>query len=93
MPEDVETVLRREELLPSGVECKELESSTFSMSIPGQMAPARVTASPAIFDDHFESHQLVLLDSPICRKMIELSGAESVIAAPDAVFSQIVGKD
>lgn len=75
-PEDVAAVLRRGDLLPPGVESQELEPDTFSLCVPGQSEPIRVTASPVIFDDHFESHQLVLPDSPVCRKFFDLSGIE-----------------
>jgi len=74
-PEDVRAVLRRQDLLPAGVECNELEPSTFSLRVPGQPEPARVTASPSIFDEHFESHQMLLHDSPIFRKLVEVSNA------------------
>ena len=36
LPLQVEEVLRREDLLPFGVECEELEPSTFKMRLPGQ---------------------------------------------------------
>ncbi|HOK47384.1 MAG TPA: helicase-related protein, partial [Bryobacteraceae bacterium] len=75
-PEDVAAVLRRGDLLPPGVESQELEPDTFSLCVPGQSEPIRVTASPVIFDDHFESHQLALPDSPVCRKFFDLSGIE-----------------
>jgi len=67
LPEDVDEVLHREDLLPPGVECKELEPSTYAIRLPGQAEPARITTRPKIFDEHFESHQLLLPDSPLFR--------------------------
>jgi hypothetical protein len=35
----------------------------------------QITTRPAIFDDHFESHQLLLPDSPLFRAMVGPGGA------------------
>ncbi len=83
LPSQVEEVLRREELLPSGVECHELEPSTFKMRLPGQAEWSRVTASPEMFDEHFESHQMALHDSPVFRCLIECAGIEADDQAAD----------
>jgi SNF2 family DNA or RNA helicase len=82
-PADVNRVLSDENLLPSGTICKELEPRTFSISLPGATGSARVTADPAIFDDHFESHQLVLPDGPLFRQIASAGDAadEAAIAA------------
>jgi len=37
--------------------------------LPGEKSSARITADPAIFDDHFESHQLLLPDGPLFRRV------------------------
>jgi hypothetical protein len=72
-PEQIDAVLANPALLPPGVECSPLEPQTYSLQLPGQKDKARVTASPAIFDDHFESHQMVAPDSPVFRKLVELA--------------------
>ena len=82
-PEDVAEVLRREDLLPDGVECKELEPGTFSLRVPGQPEAIRVTPSPGIFDDHFESHQMVAHDSPSFRRLIALLPPDALEMFPD----------
>ena len=81
-PSHVERVLRRGELLPPGVECQELEPSSFKMRLPGQAEWSRVTASPEMFDEHFESHQMVLHGSPVFGKLVACSGID-----PDAETS------
>jgi SNF2 family DNA or RNA helicase len=74
-PEDMDAILRRPELLPPGAECQELEPCTYALRLPGAAESARVTTSPRIFDDHFESHQLLLPDSPLFRKLVSISGS------------------
>ena len=64
-PSDMDMLLRDEHLIPPGVECQELDPSTYAMRIPGHMEKARVTTSPRIFDEHFESHQLFLPEGPL----------------------------
>lgn len=73
-PEDLDRVLLREDLLPLGVECEPLDPGTYSLRLPGEVDFARVTTRPSIFDDHFESHQLLLPDSPLFRRMTFLAG-------------------
>ncbi len=73
---DFDRVLHQDELLPPGFECEELERYTYALRIPGQRDAARVTSSPAIFDEHFESHQLLLPDSPLFRVVASAAGAE-----------------
>ena len=75
-PEQINAVLANPALLPPGVECSPLEPQTYSLQLPGQKDKARVTASPAIFDDHFESHQMVAPDSPVFRKLVELAALQ-----------------
>lgn len=75
-PSDMELVLSDQDLLPPGVECKELEPSTFALRIPGQLEFARITTSPKIFDEHFESHQFLQPDAPLFEKLARLSQAE-----------------
>ena len=65
LPKDVDAILHRQDLLPAGVECKQLEPGTYAVRIPGCKGTARITALPEIFDEHFESHQLFLPGSPI----------------------------
>jgi hypothetical protein len=75
LPEQMDEILKQEELLPSGFACRELEPKTYALSIPGEKQEARVTTSPAVFDQHFESHQLLLHDGPIFSRMVKASGA------------------
>ena len=75
LPGQMDEILKQEELLPSGFACRELEPKTYALSIPGEKNEARVTTSPAVFDQHFESHQLLLPDSPIFGRMVKASGA------------------
>ena len=77
MPEDLDRVLRDQRLLPPGVECNELDPRTYAISIPGDGPPARITTSPDVFDEHFESLQLVLYDAPIFRKLTGSVDAEA----------------
>lgn len=83
-PEQVGSVLRQNELLPPGTVCKELDSRTFSLSVPGEKELARITADPDIFDDHFESHQLLLPDGPLFRAIMSVAGG-----VPDSAVSEI----
>ena len=71
MPSYLDTVLRDTSLIPASVECRELEPSTYALHMPNETQLARITTSPAIFDDHFESHQLLLPDSPLFRGMLD----------------------
>ncbi|HOZ48678.1 MAG TPA: SNF2-related protein [Candidatus Hydrogenedentes bacterium] len=71
LPSDLDTVLRDASLLPATIECRELEPSTYALRMPGETQSARITTSPAIFDEHFESHQLLLPDSPLFRRMLD----------------------
>jgi hypothetical protein len=73
--DQMDTILKEEELLPPGFACRELEPGTYALSIPGNKDEARVTTRPTVFDQHFESHQLLLPDSPLFRRMVKASGA------------------
>jgi SNF2 family DNA or RNA helicase len=73
LAEDVGSMLSRCDLLPPGSICTELEPRTFKLSLPGEKETARITADPAIFDDHFESHQLVLPGGPLFQQMAEVT--------------------
>ena len=79
MPEDLDRVLHDQRLLPPGVECNELDPRTYAISIPGSGAPARITTSPDVFDDHFESLQLVLYDGPIFTQLTGMADAGAVV--------------
>ena len=74
-PEQMDAILQNEKLLPPGFDSRELEVSTYALSVPGTKDEARVTTSPKVFDQHFESHQLLLPESPLFRRMLEASGA------------------
>ena len=69
MPQDVERILNDEKLLPPGVQCRVLGDSTFGIVIPGSPDEARITARPDLFDEHSESLQLALYDSPVFSKL------------------------
>lgn len=69
MPEDIEAILSDGKLLPPGVQCRALGDFTFGILIPGAPDEARITAKPDLFDEHSESLQLALYDSPIFRKL------------------------
>ena len=73
--DQMDAILKEEELLPPGFACRELEPRTYALSVPGNKDEARVTTSPNVFDQHFESHQLLLPDGPIFRRMVAASGA------------------
>ena len=75
--EDLDRVLHDHRLLPPGTECNELDPRTYALTIPGDGPAARVTTSPELFDDHFESHQMVLPDSPIFRWLASQAGADN----------------
>lgn len=75
-PEDMDSILRRADLLPPGVECTELEAGTYALRIPGQAEFARVTTMPGIFDEHFESHQLLQPGAPLFKVLADLCQAE-----------------
>lgn len=78
LPSDLDTVLRDATLLPACVDCQELDPSTYALRMPGETQSARITTSPIIFDEHFESHQLLLPDSPLFRSVLD-----AVEASPD----------
>lgn len=81
-PEEVGRILLQLDLLPPGSVCSELEPRRVNLSLPGERDAARVTADPDIFDDHFESHQLVLPDGPLFRQLASAAdGAEPNAAA------------
>jgi hypothetical protein len=76
--------------MPASVECRELEPSTYALRMPGETERARITTSPAIFDEHFESHQLLLPDSPLFQGILkaaevadEEQSAEAISALRD----------
>ncbi len=70
--------MAREALLPAGVECRKLDAATYAIRLPGRTDEARVTTSPRVFDDHFESHQLLFPDSPLFNQLYDASGADAV---------------
>jgi SNF2 family DNA or RNA helicase len=77
LPSDLETLLNREDLLPPGTECKKLDAGAYALIIPGYAEQARVTASPSVFDEHFESHQLFCQDSPLFSKLCAAVSGDS----------------
>ncbi len=73
-PGDLDRILQDPALLPDGVTCRPLDPQTYALQVPGMTEPARVTTSPAIFDDHFESHQLLWHGSPLFSSAVSLGG-------------------
>jgi len=65
-------VLRNPSLLPPGVECRPLDAGTYALRLPGQQKEARITSKPDVFDEHFESHQLLHADAPLFRQLLAL---------------------
>jgi superfamily II DNA or RNA helicase len=57
--DDIERVMNREDLRPSQIEWKVLDAGSYAFSMPGMPTAIRVTTRAAIFDDHFESHELL----------------------------------
>ena len=73
---DMDIVLRACGLLPSGVQCTELDAGTYSLCLPGMTDAVRVTGRPAIFDECFESHQLLWYGGPMFGKIAERCGGD-----------------
>ncbi|HOY67600.1 MAG TPA: SNF2-related protein [Candidatus Ozemobacteraceae bacterium] len=71
-PADMDRILSTKSLLPKGVTCRPLEPMTYSLQLPGAEAVTRVTSSPEIFDEHFESHQLIWHGSPLFERLVRL---------------------
>ncbi|HOF40841.1 MAG TPA: SNF2-related protein [Candidatus Hydrogenedentes bacterium] len=92
VPSDLDTILRDTSLLPATVECRELEASTYALRMPGETQLARITTSPAIFDEHFESHQLLLPNSPLFQEVLAAAGVAGVSdeVASDATLSDLL---
>ena len=86
VPSDLDTVLRDVSLLPASIECKELEPSTYALRMPGEKELARITTNPSIFDEHFESHQLLLPDSPLFKRILEAVEAPPETESLDEAF-------
>lgn len=72
--EQLSAVLDDGRLLPPGTECRALDPDTFALRLPGQVEEARATASPKVFDEHSESHQLVLAGGEIFERICSLAG-------------------
>lgn len=81
----MDRVVRSPALLPQGTECRPLDGTTYSLRMPGQNSIARITTSPEVFDEHFESHQLFLPDGPLFRSVAAVSAAGD----PPATLSSI----
>jgi len=91
LPSDLDTILNREDLLPPGVESRKLDADAYALLIPGYAQQARITASPAVFDEHFESHQLFCQDSPIFNKLCAaIVGDEEASEMSGQEFAKIV---
>ncbi len=71
LPSDLERILQNEDLLPPGVEVKKLDAHSYALLIPGYSELARVTTNPAVFDEHFENHQLFCPDGPLFNQLAE----------------------
>ena len=51
--------LQQPALMPAGVVVKLLDADSWAIQLPGMAESARVTARPALFDEHFSSMQLL----------------------------------
>ncbi|MBN1837274.1 MAG: hypothetical protein JW820_15575 [Spirochaetales bacterium] len=76
--EDLAAVLKRPDPLPPRVERRAFDLRTFRLWLPGHEEADRITATPAVFDDYFESLQLASPDSPLFRGLLARSGAEEL---------------
>ncbi len=56
-PDAMDEIMTRDELLPAGVECQKLDASTYALRLPARTDEVRVTTSPVVFDDYFESNE------------------------------------
>ncbi|OQB39291.1 MAG: RNA polymerase-associated protein RapA [Candidatus Hydrogenedentes bacterium ADurb.Bin179] len=82
VPSDLDIVLHDASLLPASIECRELEPSTYALRMPGEKELARITTSPGIFDEHFESHQLLLPDSPLFKALLRAADVTDIEEEP-----------
>ncbi len=71
-PAHMEVILRSKRLMPRAVECETLDKGTFKVRIPGSPQWLRVTPLPTVFDEHTESHQLLLPDGLLFNELVEL---------------------
>ncbi len=76
LPSDMDRILKRDDLIPPGIECFPKDPYSYELRIPGYSQGARITTSPGVFDEHFENHQLLFPDSPLFDKIYEASGAQ-----------------
>ena len=56
---DLDAVLNRPEILPPGVQWRRLDPGSYGLRMPGMADEVRVTTLAEVFDDHFESHELL----------------------------------
>ena len=69
-PKYMDTLLGDESLLPPGYAAEELEPGTYALAVSGFTEKARITTRPQVFDQHFESHQLLLPDGELYKRML-----------------------
>jgi hypothetical protein len=56
---ELDRALNRADLQPPGMEWQPLDAGSYAARLPGMPQAIRVTTSAEVFDDHFESHQLL----------------------------------
>ncbi|MGA8349023.1 MAG: helicase-related protein [Isosphaeraceae bacterium] len=74
---DIDLALNRDDVRPPGCEWKPLDPGSYSLRLPGITKPIRVTTSADLFDDQFESHDLLSPGGALFETL-----AETVSEAP-----------
>lgn len=88
--DDLDEIVRHKELIPADVECESLDDRSFKIRLPGMSESVRATTSSQIFDDQFESHQMLSFDGPVFRKLIELGTQHENATHQDASLESIM---
>ncbi len=75
---DLDTILQRPALLPSGLTVKKLQTGEYSYHAPGMAKPIRVTTRASFYDEHAESVELWSPGSPAFPEPDEFSAPEEL---------------
>ena len=71
----MELVLSNPELLPPEFRLKRLDRATFALQVPGARRPGRITVRPDVFEQHFESVQLLHAGGALFESIADVAGA------------------
>ena len=82
--DDIDRVMNRDDLRPPQVAWKVLDAGSYEFSKPGMRAPIRVTTRPAIFDEHFESHEFLGPGNRLYDELVQLI-SDSSLSTPTTV--------